>query len=473
MAYTSFEYDIFISYAHADDVADASGKGWVAQFQEALRKLLPQRLLGNTPVIFFDHAEVASNHQLSKLRTAARNSAIFLAIVSPTYAARPWTREELAAFTGGNDWNDADATRLFAVECLEPDDRQAYPTPLDTHLATPFWETHDQLAMPLRPSQEQYSIKLTKVANDIAKKLKQIREAAAQTAATAAAARPAASGPTVLLAQTTDDLEEASEQLRSYLGQFKIPALPAEPYPQGGDAFRAAFTQDLARASLYVQLLGGSPGRRPPDMPEGYTAYQAATARAKAVPIMQWRSPELKLDAVANAEHRLLLGGEHVIVDSLEGFKAAVVRQASKPPQTAGPPPASNLVFIDAALDDLELARQIQSELTQPSALPELSGPPEAVLADLEDNIVDCSVLVLVNGRTTPLWVRAQLRLYTKLRGKRAAPPRVLEVVVEPPENKEHGMRFEELRRVRVRGALDQGLLDKAALRPVLEALGG
>src|SRR5574337_148301 len=151
MAYTAYEYDVFISYAHADDVADASGKGWVEQFYDELRKNLPQRLHGHTPSIFFDRTNVASNHQLNKLRSAARNSAVFLAIASSNYAERPWTREELAAFVRNNNWNDRDETRLFAVECLEPDDRSAYPVPLDSHIPLQFWEAHGAVAIPLRP----------------------------------------------------------------------------------------------------------------------------------------------------------------------------------------------------------------------------------------------------------------------------------------------------------------------------------
>lgn len=464
MSYTRHEYDVFISYAHVDDVRDSSGKGWVEQFQEDLREFLPQRLGGNTPSVFFDRTNVASNHQLAKLRAAARNSAVLLAVASPNYAARPWTREELQAFTTNSDWCDGEETRLFAIECLEPDDRSAYPPPLDSHIAMPFWEKHGSISLPLRAGGEEYRIRINQLASDIAKKLRQIRDTAAAERRPVPVAGGA--GRAVLLAQATDDLEEACEQVKSYLAQFGVAVLPAEAYPQGGEAFRAAFAQDLARASVFVQLLSASPGRRPPDMPEGYTAYQAGAAMAAGVPVLQWRSPELRLEGVGNAEHRRLLGGEHVIVDSLEGFKATVERRVNKPAPAARPATSSASVFIDASLEDLELARQIQSALTQPSGLPVLSGPPEAVRADLEENMLDCDVLVLVNGQNAPFWVRGQLRLYNKLRGRRAAAPKVLEVVVDPPENKDHGMRLEELQRFHV-----PGTLTRETLRPVLEAL--
>lgn len=466
MSYTRYEYDVFISYAHADDVRDASGKGWVEQFQEDLRAFLPQRLSGNIPSIFFDRTEIASNHQLAKLRAAARNAAVLLAVTSPNYAARPWTREELQAFTTSNDWQDGEETRLFAIECLEPESRTAYPPPLDSHIAMPFWEKHGAISMPLTAGASEYRIRINQLASDIAKKLRQIHDLPVAAPAPAPTAGP---GRAVLLAQATDDLEVECEQVKTYLAQFNVAVLPAEAYPQGGEAFRSAFVQDLARARVFVQLLSASPGRRPPDMPEGYTAFQAAAAVAAGVPIMQWRSPELNLDAVTNADHRRLLSGEHVIVDSLEGFKAAVERQVNKPAPAPKSASSSSSVFIDASLDDLPLARQIQNEIeitARLTSVPELSGPPEKVRADLEESMLDCDVLVLVNGQDAPFWVRGQLRLYNKLRGKRATPPKVLEVILDPPDNKEHGMRLAELERIRVQGALN-----KQALQPVLAAV--
>ena len=207
MGYTGYEYDVFISYAHADDIPDAFGNGWVGQFQDELRKILPQRLKGEIPSIFFDRSDIKSNHQLGKLRAAARNSAVFVAITSPNYAARSWTREELRAFTESNKWNEEGETRICAVECLEPEGRDTFPPPLDTHIALPLWEMRGTVSIPLRPRHDEYLVKLTMVAIDIAKMLRQIRNGAARGATGLAGAEAAGgSGPSVLLAQATDDL---------------------------------------------------------------------------------------------------------------------------------------------------------------------------------------------------------------------------------------------------------------------------
>ena len=50
----SFENDIFISYAHIDDMALVEGqKGWISSFHRALEIRLGQ-LLGRTPRIWRD-----------------------------------------------------------------------------------------------------------------------------------------------------------------------------------------------------------------------------------------------------------------------------------------------------------------------------------------------------------------------------------------------------------------------------------
>src|SRR5947208_1537839 len=115
MAYVpGYDYDVFVSYAHADEAADASGE-WATQFVNCLERAVKHRLGGSEELrIFFDTATLGSNQQLEEILTAAHRSAVFLAIASRSYASRDWTRHELAAFVRIPE----DTSRLFAVECL-------------------------------------------------------------------------------------------------------------------------------------------------------------------------------------------------------------------------------------------------------------------------------------------------------------------------------------------------------------------
>jgi hypothetical protein len=451
MAYVpGFDHDIFVSYAHADDVLDASGHRWVTSLVERLREALRQRLSGTTELRwFFDTHALHSNHQIEEVLTAARRSACFLAVASRSYAERPWTQRELAAFVD----SAGDTRRLFAVECLPIDISESYPEPLDSQKRLTFWKTpgSDSITpMPLSPTLD--AALFHQRVHDLAEQMRtQLRALRAQagildlprttTAAPIAVKRPAKLR-TVLLAQVTDDLEPARDELRRYLEQFGIPVRPSDDYPGGGEPFRSAFAEDLSQSQLFVQLLGPYPGRAPRDLPEGYTIHQHEAALAQRVEILQWRRPDIDPAAAVDQRYRTLLQGETVIADSFEVFKAEVRARAEHVSEAAPARDAatrSSLVFINADSEDLAIARELKAEFQRhriPVSLPVPGDFGEATRLDLEENLVECSALILVYGQATPVWVRGQLRLFNKLRGRRSEPPRVLAVYAGPPAPK-------------------------------------
>ena len=202
-----------------------------------------------------------------------------------------------------------------------------------------------------------------------------------------------------------------------------------------------------------MQLLSASAGRAPPDLPEGYTQFQYAAAKAKGIDVVQWHRPDLAVERVVDEHHRELLRGQSVMAIGLEEFKAEVVRRARKP--VASPAKnlrSSSLVFLDADKDDVEIAKLLQSEFTKhqfATALPTLAGAADEIRADLEENLLDCDALLLVYGQTSSIWVRSQLRLFNKLQGKRSQPPRVLALYNGPPlEKAEVGFHLPDVREI-------------------------
>ena len=127
-------------------------------------------------------------------------------------------------------------------------------------------------------------------------------------------------------------------------------------------------------------------------------------------------------------------------------------------------------MFIDADRDDIEIARALKQEFSLHKlsvVVPTLDGPAEQVRTDLQENIVDCDALVLLYGQPTPIWVRGQLRLYSKLKARRAEPPRVLAVYCGPPETKpELGFSLPEVREIDCRIPLTFD-----PLRPIIKEL--
>ena len=447
MAYTTgFEYDVFISYAAVDDkepMAD-NGRGWVTMFVRNLEMVLGSRLAGSEKLrIYFDRRNLGGNHQLQELPEAVGKSALFLASTSPAYSQREWTKRELDTFLKGAP----DSRRLFAAEYLPLDAGETQPHPLNDRKRLKFWavdEMSSQAAIPLTPKDDAFRNLIHDLANQIKQQLVAINAAESARPAIIRAAEVIAddgarrSKGIVFLAQTTDDLEEERNQLRRYLEQFGFLVLPAGDLPGGGEAFRTEIEREIKQADLYVHLLGPRAGRYPADLEDGYGATQIKVAREAGKKLLLWRHPELNLDTVTDARQRALLTDEAVVACGLETFKATVrSRLETRPKQEERKRRAPSLVFIDAMQLDHDVAKIAQQEFRArqlPVAIPLYQGSAEEVREDLTENMKDCEVLVFIYGMAPQAWVRAQMRLFSKLRSDTRA--RLVAIFVGPPDEK-------------------------------------
>jgi len=450
-----YVYDLFISYAHADDVTSEGEDGWVSYFAKRLELALRQRMGGAEALkFFFDSRANRANSQLSDLLAAATQSALFLAVGSPSYAARDWPRQELHTFIA----RVPDPSRLFMIECLPLNEGEYYPPPLDSHICVPFWKASGPRSIPMSYSPvgdaEEFQLLIHGLAADMRNRLLPLRllathqtEFGTRLEVKEPPSRPAGQRKLVLLAQVTDDIEDESDQLRRYLSQYEgeISVLPRAAYPQGGLDFKRALEQDLTHAHLFVQLLGRRAGRVPPDLPEGYTRGQFEAAKAAGVPIVQWRHPALDIETVDPA-YRVLLTAETVVACGFEAFKQHVLSLVRKP-ETKAASVRPSTVFINADDKDINVAKEIGRECLRhalTTVLPVAVGSPSEVSRkDLEDNLTDCDVLLFIYGDTSLEWIRSQLRFFNKVRPRRETDPRLLAICCGPPSGKpEIGITF-------------------------------
>jgi hypothetical protein len=489
--------DVFVSFAHLDDVAIGGAPPWVSQFAGDLKKMLRMRLgvreEEGLRIYFTGHSSLEAGVNLeSALMENASSSAVFVAVTSPAYVADgSWTMRELMAFEQAM----ANGSRIFAIEHSPLDSVDEYPPMLREQKRMAFWQKHPQREIPvtMASGSDTYMQTLIDLAEQIRKHLKKMREGAGVAGATvapspsvpmsrpatppavqavhqAAASAPAtgAEGQKVYLAQSTDDLDEEREQVRRYVEQFGIEVLPAGIHPQGGPEFMEAAAADIAKADGFVQLLGRRPTRRPPDLPQGYDRVQAELAAGRGIPMLQWLRPDVDLDSVTDPAHAELLQGAHVIRVGLEAFKADIVKRLERKPP---PPPvqpssggAGQFVFINADGSDIQLAEELRKEfknagLTFRTAVPAFEGSAEDVRLDLEESIVECDALLMVYGQSPPVWVRGQLRLYSKLKHRRKEPLKALAICLAPPEPKpDIGMDMPEIRQIDYR----QGIASEA-----------
>ena len=475
MAYVSgFKHDIFVSYASFDN--DKVRR--VSRFRDDLEIALRQRL-GQEIKIFFDAADLHAYHQLEQLIEDASHSAVFLALLSPSYVKREWTRAELKAFAASNAKSAGEPNRIVTVEIL-PVEEDVLPQEVRTLKRTRFYyeDQESRTPMPLTPESDPkvYNERVHQLAHQLVLLLRELRERAAPTpratqptgstsgaqgtpspkdATAAVAIGSAVKGKTVLLAQATDDLYTQRQQVLSYLEDLGVKVVPEGEYPEGGAKFAAAVKADIEKADLFVQLLSQMRSFKPEDLraseneqAKSYAQFQYDAALRRGVPILQWRHPDIKPEQGPPQNwDRQLLEGSDVRVMGLQEFqkeiRAAIDRLSQPPP----PPRKSGFYFINADPSDQDVRKDLVDQVFKDKGRTAYwsihQGNAREIEQDLEANLVDCSALLLIYGQASLAWVRAQLRRVNKLTAQREkqgqGPLRPVVVVAPPPPKDDIG----------------------------------
>src|SRR4030095_11279640 len=285
-------YDMFVSYAHADDEIPAGTRnGWVTTLVEELNKVLRRKLGGSGARIWMDHQLAANANVLDSLLATLRGSRILLLVMSPGYHQSVWCQRELGNCLA-QSVTEKHKDNVFVVD-FEPVPREAWHSALQALTPMRFWEKGftDLAPRPLgfpvsKPDEDNpYWRNVNELAHLIAEYLRQH-------------ARPPESRAAVLLAETTEDLLDRRDAVAVFLRQQGVDVLPSVDYPRDSRAaFVSAVQHDLAHSLAFVQLLGPYEGRRPPDDPTTFVVLQADQAlllQQRAVPILQWRTPEVE-----------------------------------------------------------------------------------------------------------------------------------------------------------------------------------
>lgn len=449
-----YEHDVFISYAHVDDrpfdaIGPDQSSGWVTTLVRHLENYLAQeigRAEGFT--VWKDKYNLHGNDTLTaEIAAELERTALFVAILSPSYLASRWCRDEARLFT--RYFTGELAGRVFVVEKAPLDDDAIVPQELSGRRNYRFWyvDSNKQPRTFARPMPQQEEIQYFRQVEDLARDIhRQLRAMAGRPSPAAPGCGPigrianGANGSlAALLAEVTDDLEFRRLEVRRYLEQQGAAVLPEASYPLGRVEFEGALDADLSRSRLFVQLLGPMGGKRPPDVPEGYGWLQIERARRRGVRVLQWRSPDFDPTSIELASHRELLELETVQATSLETFKRAIAAALIPPAPPLPPRPAGDrpLVFLNTEPRHRAIATEIRAAIGDRAAWAEplSEGPAEEVRIDFEQNLIDCDAMVMVYADNAG-WARAQLRAFHKLASRRERPIRAIPVIDAPPEHK-------------------------------------
>jgi|HubBroStandDraft_4_1064222.scaffolds.fasta_scaffold09468_3 hypothetical protein len=376
-----------------------------------------------------DTQDLRGNHEADNhIPEQVKRSAVFLAVLSPGYAASTFCKLELDTFvesTGGI------GERLFVVYKEEVDERKhTFPEACRRPVKYEFWHADKNGKLrslgtpqpnPLDPDDRKfYYPKVIDVRNDIVEKLYDLKK----KTPTATAA-----GPTVLLAEVTpQQLKDRRDEVRRYLDQVGIRVLPAGSYVWLSNVdLERALASDLAQCTAFVQLVGAEPDRL------GWQQLEAAKQRG--CKILQWRSPDLNLQQIVDSpEQRQLLDAIEAM--PIDDFKRNIVRTAIPPKLTNGPggpsSPRPSFIFIVCDSVDIDRAdtigKRLGSSVDWERPYYERKPKTRELRLAIEKNLLECDGLFIVQGENAN-WVWDQLQLFRKLRERRAKEARVLAVV--------------------------------------------
>ncbi len=494
-------HDVFVSYAHVDNMPfPGVEKGWVTLLVETLEILLAQKLGRREGFSVWMDRDLSRHKQLTpEILQSLSDTATLLVILSPGYLASEWCLREKDTFQSLAAAHRDGDSRVFIVERdqVEWEDR---PTEFSDLLGYRFWVPGEGdgapmiLGMPFpdpkNPRQMPYFDQLTRLACNLADELKELKgsagepEEAGEEAAPAAAETPVEGGlgkdhggegndtPCIFLAEVTDDLDSRNNALRTYLEQAGYRVLPESWYPRDAEGFGAALDADLVRSAVFAQLLSAFPGKRPPDLPQGYVRAQYDRALAAGIPVVQWRDSKLDLSAVEDSTHRSLLELDTVMAVSADELQREIVRQLEATAEPAGGQAVDGLVFVNAEAEDMEIANELCAVIESRGlscALPLAGGTPAQVREDLEQNLMFCDGLVIVYGAAPSRWVRDQLLLLRKVAWKRDEPVKALAIYEGPPAEKKP-LRYGHPGLITVDGGAGVGV---EVLAPLFKALAG
>lgn len=417
---TGHGWDVFVSYAHADNekpLGSAALYGWVTTLAHNLNTG-PGHYRKN---LFIDHRLKPGDAFSDDLVTTVGSSTLLLLLLSQNYIDSTWCGKELDHFIRTHA-NDPDKpTDVFVVE-LFPFETLANVPPNIENLRkrlihAKFWHKPADALAPLLAgepspqesgpeSERRYWRALHELRNAIDSRLRALRRGqpsvsgALSTADAPSEIQQQSAQPvlgTVLLADTTEDLVPQRSAVKAALEPEGVVVLPEGDYVGlTPEEFKAKFSRDLGRSELFVQLLSPTVGRTG----KGFTAplpqLQFDGAIAAKLPIMQWCERVPGPGEIADEGHRRLFNTEYLRVINRTSFEREIlerlraIKQArERDHKAAQAEPASvaakKLIFIDDVAGEKVLNEKLRAWLR--SANCDVRGLPP--MAPLGNNGID------------------------------------------------------------------------------------
>ena len=471
MAYLSgYEHDIFISYAHVDNLTiPPEEQGWVSRLHEYLEIRLSQRI-GRVGVVNIWRDPNLDGSQLfdQTIKTAVEKSAILIALTSNGHLSSDYCQDELAWFAEKVKAEPVGAKigdRSRMINCLINNiphtkwpDHFAGTSGFPLYLA----EDRDDLGEPTAPGTPEFNKQIRKLVDTLYDLLMDFEK----TLASSAAAPPAGNGAgkeedgdclKVYLADVPDSLRLLRKRIIAELGDEAAEILPAVPPPYPPAEHEAALKETLKKADLSIHLLDEYAGRElEGGLSETYPQKQVEIGAGLKVNQYIWVPKDLDIDALEDVDHQKVLkalaenADREAVYDFVRSTPTAIRRdlldrlEALRVPPV--PEPAAGHHRLAAALLDthikdqlhaLELSRFLLENHVQPFVVPQDDDPQQTLKifeVSLQQTLEKAGIPIVFFGNVDEEWVRERLGHVAKTAISNGWPLKECAIYLAPPK---------------------------------------
>jgi hypothetical protein len=470
MAFISgFKYDIFISYAHVDNIAFSEKKeGWIEQFYKILDLMLAQRF-GRTDVvkIWWDSRNLDGSVIFDdSIKNGINDSAIMICLNSPGYMASPYCKKELDCFYTRVQKEKpglkvGDRSRIFNV-LLNNIPFGEWPKELSGTSGFPF---HDSKEMSdfgdkFDPSSTEFRTQMQNIRDAVWNLLKDF-------AATINTPVPPSPGSqletkgndafTIYLGEVADTLRTPRKRMITELEKKGYNLISGVPPPDEAEAHEKATRNALQKADLSIHLLDEFAGREITGTPDiCYPQKQTELALDSEVSQMIWMPAETDFSVIDDEKYKLFLqslekgGPTKKEFEFIRGAKSTLTQEIIacaeqvKARQLQIKPVTDKVsVLLDTHFNDqiyaLDLSKIFLENQIQPFINPQ-EGDPGKNLNLLGDRLSQVKKLIFLYGNTSKEWVMERVSAALRLIINNRYPVEDFYIYLAPPHKEDDNL---------------------------------
>ena len=423
-----FDYDIFISYSHTDNMNIENQQGWVEQFYNVLRIALWQSVGTEEIKIWWDDKRLDGGVIFNDaIADGIKRSAILLCLNSPSFLNSPYCKKELDLFYN---------TAKFDAIGLKVEDRSRIINVLLNNIPYAQWplelsgtsgfafhdvkeEDEEYKGHRLEPNTAPFKEKLNSLCDSLAILLDFL-------------AKPVVVKPefSIYFGDVTETLSKVKKLTIKELEKAGFKIITGIPPPDDAEQHEIAVKEKLKESAFAVHLLNQYPGREIDGQDAmWYPQKQVELSLQYAKQQLIWVPKEMDINLIGEAPYKTFMqgldSGKQVPnkIEYIRGTKSELTQQIKDlaeqlKKQLAQPPEGKLSVLLDTHYNDqmyaLELSKSLLENQIQPFINPQDDDPRKNINI-LEDRISQVNKLVFFYGNVAAEWVSERMKAALQL----------------------------------------------------------